>query len=250
MKLSEVDIVLFDLDGTVYYGSKIIDGANETIEFFRNSNKKIFFTTNNSTKTREQIFKKLVGLGVNCKLDEVLTSGYLAALFALKKELEDIYIFGSDNLIDEFENMGIKVNQTDSAKNLLIGYDPAMTYEGLTNAVQIALHAKYIIACNKEKLYPGENKRLMPGCGAMTAPVEWCAGRTCDYIIGKPNTLALELLSQQEHIQADHFLVVGDSYQSDIVMAKNFGAKAIHIANEKHPDVITVNSIKDVPSLF
>ncbi len=84
MKIDEFDVVLFDLDGTVYYGSKIIPGANETIEYFRNKGKKIFFTTNNSTKTRAQIYEKLFDMGVNCKVEEVLTSGYLAALYAKK----------------------------------------------------------------------------------------------------------------------------------------------------------------------
>ena len=41
MKLNDFDVVLFDLDGTIYYGSKIIPGANETIDFFRKSGKNL-----------------------------------------------------------------------------------------------------------------------------------------------------------------------------------------------------------------
>ena len=164
--------------------------------------------------------------------------------------MEDVFIFGSNNLIDEFKEQGISVNQTETAKNLLIGYDPNMTYDGLTTAIQVALHANCIFACNKEKLYPGENKRLMPGCGAMTAPIEWCTGRSCDYIIGKPNTIVLEILSQQESIDANRFLMIGDTFESDIVMANWFGAKSILIADEQHPNAITVKSIKEVPGLF
>lgn len=250
MRLEDFDVVLFDLDGTIYYGSKIIDGANDTIDFFRKIGKKIYFITNNSTKTRYQIYERLIGMGVNCDLEEVLTAGYLAAIFAKKQFLEDVYIFGSENLVDEFIGQGVSVNQTEKAKNLLIGYDPEMTYEGLTNAIQVALHANCIMACNKEKLYPGENKRLMPGCGAMTAPIEWCTGRECDYVIGKPNTLILEILRQQESVNANRFLVIGDTYSSDIIMANCFGAKSVLITDEQYPNVITVKSIKEVPTLF
>lgn len=56
-ELSDIDAVLFDLDGTIYEGSRIIDGANEAIVYFRDNGKKVFFTTNNSTKTRQQILK-------------------------------------------------------------------------------------------------------------------------------------------------------------------------------------------------
>ena len=250
MNLSDIDVVLFDLDGTVYYGSKIIPGANDTIVFFREHGKKIYFATNNSTKTRKQIFERLKNMGIDCRQEEVITSGFLAALIAKKRGMEDIYIFGSKNLINEFTDMGVKVNQNESADNLLIGYDPDMTYEGLTKALQVALKAKCIMACNRERIYPGENARMMPGCGAMTAPIEWCANRECDYIIGKPNTLMVEVLSDMESIQPSRFLVVGDTYESDIIMANLAGCRAVLISKDSSRDVLTCESIGHIPEIF
>lgn len=251
MKINDFDIVLFDLDGTIYYGSKIIPGANETINYFREAGKKIFFTTNNSTKTRSQIYEKLFDMGVNCKFEEVLTSGYLAALYCKNNNLKDVYIFGSPNLINEFNENNISVNQNESAENLLIGYNPLMTYDDLTSALQVALHAKQIMACNRERTYPGENSKPMPGCGAMTAPIEWCAQRECDVIIGKPNTLMVELLCTQEKTSADRFLMIGDTYESDIRMADRAGCKSILI--DKHSiydNCCSVKNIIDITKLF
>lgn len=251
MDLKDIKAVLFDLDGTIYYGSKRIDGANETISFFREKGIRVYFTTNNSTKTRKQIFDSLTGMGIDCKLDEILNSGYLAALTAKKNELEDVYVFGSPNLLDEFNAVGVKTCQDeDAAQNLLIGYDPAMSYEGLAKAVRVALHARCIIACNRERVFPGEGARLMPGCGAMTAPVEWCSGRECDYVIGKPNTLMIDMLSEMTGISRKGFLVVGDTYESDIAMANIAGTKAILISDTAHKGVQTVSSVADIPGLF
>ena len=227
IELSDFDIVLMDLDGTVYFGSKLIPGANEAIEFFRHNGKKIYFTTNNSTKTRRQIFDKLCSIGVNCNYDEVITSGYLAAMYAKMNSLENIYIFGSNNLKEEFEKLNVSITSDESANNLLIGYNPDMTYEGLTQALQVALHANCIMACNRERVFPGENTRLMPGCGAMTAPIEWCAKRQCDVVIGKPNTLMVEFISKINMVEKKHILVIGDTYESDIEMANRAGAKSI-----------------------
>lgn len=251
MKLNGFDIVLFDLDGTIYYGSKIIPGANETIEYFRKAGKKIFFTTNNSTKTRTQIYEKLLDMGVNCKQEEILTSGYLAALYCKKNNLDNVYIFGSKNLINEFNACNIKINQNEDAENLLIGYNPLMTYNDLTSALQVALHAKQIIACNRERTFPGENSRLMPGCGAMTAPLEWCAQRECDIIIGKPNTLMVELLCDQERLSSDRFLIIGDTYESDILMADRIGARSILIDESfSHQNCLTAKNIYEVKNIF
>lgn len=250
MKLNDFDVVLFDLDGTIYYGSKIISGANETIDFFRKSGKKIFFTTNNLTKTRAQIYEKLFDMGVNCKLEEVLTSGYLAALYCKKNKLQNVYIFGSANLINEFNDCGISVNQNEDAENLLIGYNPLMTYDDLTSALQVALHAKQIMACNRERTFPGENSKLMPGCGAMSAPIEWCAQRECDVIIGKPNTLMVELLCEQEKLPAERFLMIGDTYESDIRMADRAGCKSILISDENNHNTNCVKCIKECMEFF
>lgn len=248
--LSEKKAVLFDLDGTVYYGSKIIPGANDTITFFRDRGIRVYFATNNSTKTRKQIFERLCGMGVDCRLEEVLTSGYLAALYALRKGLKDIHIFGSPNLVEEFENLGVTVSHDGTAENLLIGYNPDMTYEDLTMAVRVALNAKRIIACNREKVFPGEGAKLFPGCGAMTAPVEWCANRSCDVVVGKPSTFMIETVMEEDGLGVDELLMVGDSYESDIAMARAAGCDAILISSDERDGVLTAASIREIPRLM
>lgn len=250
LTIDTIDVVLFDLDGTIYYGSKVIQGANETIHFFREKGIKVYFATNNSTKTRKQIYHKLIKMGVNCKFEEVITSGYLAALYAKKNHLENLYIFGSYNLMEEFTELGITIHQEETAENLLIGYNPAMTYEGLTSALQVAFHAKCIMGCNREKVYPGENARLMPGCGAMTAPIEFCSGRKCDIIIGKPNTLMVELIMAENQVSANRILVIGDTYESDIEMAKRAGCQSILLKEQGYYDVLAVKSIQEIPKVF
>ena len=234
----------------MYYGSKIIPGANDTITFFRNQGVKVYFATNNSTKTRKQIFERLRGMGVDCRLEEVLTSGYLAALYSLRRGLKDIHIFGSPNLIEEFESLGVTVSHDGTAENLLIGYNPDMTYEDLTQAVRVALNAKRIIACNRERVFPGEGAKLFPGCGAMTAPIEWCANRPCDVIIGKPSPFMVEMVMEEDGLAADQLLMVGDSYESDIAMARAAGCDAILISSDERDDVLTAASIREVPRLM
>ena len=58
IKLSDFDAILFDLDGTIYWGTELIPGANDTIAFFRNNGKKVFFrveTIANKTYRNEKV---------------------------------------------------------------------------------------------------------------------------------------------------------------------------------------------------
>ena len=84
----------------------------------------------------------------------------------------------------------------------------------------------------------------------MTAPVEWCANRKIDLIIGKPNTMLVEFLEKAHGIVAQRALVIGDTYESDVAMAKNAGCPSICISTEEYTDTVNVKAIKDIPALF
>lgn len=244
------DIVLFDLDGTIYFGETIIDGANEVIRFFRNNGKKILFTTNNSTKSRRQVYEKLIKIGVECAFDEILTSGYMAALYAKVHQFKNVYIFGSDSLKQEFSEQDVQLCSHEGAENMVIGYNPNMTYNELTTAVRVAMNAKNLIACNKERTFLGNEAKVMPGCGAMTASIEWCANRICDITVGKPSTFMVDYIIERYGYEAKRIMIIGDTYESDVVMAKKLGAQAVLIGNTLDADVVSVKSIANILDCF
>ena len=71
---STVKAVLFDLDGTLYYGDKAADGAVDTVRAMRERGLRVFFLTNNSTRMREQICRKLNGMDIPCSCDGIYGS--------------------------------------------------------------------------------------------------------------------------------------------------------------------------------
>ncbi len=250
--LKAINAVVFDLDGTIYYGNDIIKGAKETINKMKALNKKVFYLTNNSTKSRKQIYNKLKDMGIECNIDDIYTSGYVAAVYAKNEGIKNIFILGSANLKDEFILKGIEVVEDENlAENLLIGYDTELDYEGLTKALNVALKGNTIIACNKERHFPGDKARRMPGCGAMVSAIEHCTNRKVDYLIGKPNTLMLDVLSARNRLKKDEILMVGDTYESDIVMAKKFGCKSVLIdKNCDNRDCLVINKIEELVNLI
>lgn len=240
--------ILLDLDGTVYYGNKLIPGAYESIQYFRNCGLQVLFLTNNSTKTRRQIQEKLVRMGIECNEDKIYTSGYAAALYVRQQGYKSVYIFGADALREEFLKEQIDIRN--DAEILVIGYDTSFDYQKLTEALQVALHAKVLIACNKERNYPGEDAKLLPGCGAMVGALEGSVGRKVDHIVGKPNKMMLELICKEHDFNKDDIIVVGDTYDSDIAMSIEYGCRSIYISDKKKENVITAKSIKDIPKLL
>ncbi|MDU4978261.1 MAG: HAD-IIA family hydrolase, partial [Clostridium celatum] len=248
---SNIKAVIFDLDGTIYYGNSVIDGAIDTIDHMKKLGKKVFYLTNNSTKSRLQVYEKLKNMGIDCKIEEVYTSGYISTIYAKKEGIRNIFILGSDDLKDEFSRNQIEVVDDENlAEHLLIGYDTKFDYDRMTRALNVALKGNTIIACNKERHFPGENARRMPGCGAMVGAIEHCTDRKVDLVIGKPNTLMLDILSEINGLSNDEILMIGDTYESDIKMANKFGCKSILISDEEFEDTNSVLKIIDIINLL
>lgn len=224
--------VAFALDGTVYRGSQLIDGVDEVIRHCRKLGKSIFFLTNNSSETRSQIFHKLRGMGIDCTFREVLTSGYAAALHAHRERLSNVYVCGSKNLVSECEKLSVHAVEAEEAENMLIGLDPEFDYEKLAVAANVALGAGKVIACNK------------------VASVEWCSGRMVDLTIGKPSTFMLKEVSEQLGLAPAEILVVGDTYDTDILMANKFGSPSVIVSSHVYGDTVSVENIRELLTLI
>ena len=72
--LDGIKAVFLDLDGTIYLGDSLIDGALDFLERLETRGIKRYFLSNNSSKSVEQYLGKLRDLGIDADKDEVLLS--------------------------------------------------------------------------------------------------------------------------------------------------------------------------------
>ena len=238
----------FDLDGTIYFGEKIVEGAIELLTLLEKSFKVVFFT-NNSSKTREEIHQKLIGLGINCKVEDVYAASTATALYLQDEKITDLYVVGSKGFVSEIEAVGLNVTQNKSAINLVVGLDFNFNYEKIKIALSVLQRGGKFIICNEDASFPIENNEISPGSGAMVGAISAAANRKPDYAVGKPNTYILSKIAQLYCVTNEEIIVVGDSYESDIQMALNYQCKSILIGKLGHIDnqsILMVDSITDI----
>ena len=241
--------IIFDLDGTIYFGSNLANKANEVISFARKVSGQVFFVTNNSAKTRKQIYDKLVKLGVDLKIEELITSSYAIAKYLNTTRLKNVYCIGTDSLKSEIELCGVNAHSKEP-QAVVVGYNPDFKLSDLDELSNIKLSNYKLIIANKERNYPKENGYIVPGAGPIVAAVEMLLDKSADVIIGKPNVEMLKIILSGLDINPENILIVGDSYNSDIQMAKNYGAQGILIAKEKRDDCICIEKLSDLMEIW
>ena len=223
--------VVFDLDGTIYFGSKIADFALQTIDELQSNGYNVLFFTNNSTKTRVEILDKLINMGIRTTVDKIYTSAYASAIFLQRNDLRNIFLVGSRGFKSELTNADINIEDEYSCEAVVI--DLNFNYKILSRALIALQKSRRIIVANTDKNFPVENGLLRPGANAMLSAILGSIDKKIKPdIVGKPNPFMLEILCKDWGLDKQHIGVVGDSIESDMAMAKNFNCKGILVGND------------------
>lgn len=72
--LTDKQLFLFDIDGTLCLGDTWIDGARELLALLKAQGKHYLFLTNNSTKSQLDYVEKFQKMGLTVDREEILTA--------------------------------------------------------------------------------------------------------------------------------------------------------------------------------
>ena len=106
--------LLIDMDGVIYSGDTLIQGADKFIANLLKNNIPFAFMTNNSQRTPLEVMRKLKGLGIEVKEEHIYTSA-----MATGKFLGDqgpggtAYVLGEGGLVTSLHENGITLVDTD-----------------------------------------------------------------------------------------------------------------------------------------
>src|SRR5579883_1506814 len=79
--LQELTTYLIDLDGVIYRGEELIEGAKEFVAWLNAHNKKYLFLTNNSFASEQQVVQKLTRLGIATDASHVMGAAQAAVQY-------------------------------------------------------------------------------------------------------------------------------------------------------------------------
>ncbi|KRE40581.1 HAD-IIA family hydrolase [Paenibacillus sp. Soil724D2] len=215
---------IFDLDGTIYLGGRLIDGAAEVIESLQSRHKKILFLTNKTIESRDKYVTKLNGLGIKVGIDQILSPTLVTIRF-LKEKYEDckIYVIGEPLIKEEFKQAGFTFAESPEETDVIItSWDREFHYSHLDFAYQAIKKGAMVLATNPDRTCPTEGGDV-PDCGGMIGAIEGATGKKIELITGKPSIYMAKAALESLKLNADQCLMTGDRLETDILMGKLAG---------------------------
>ena len=218
---------LVDLDGTVYLGEELIDGAAEAIAALRAEERRVAFLSNKPLQTREEYAAKLTRLGIPAAADDVINSSLVLArhLRALDPGAP-VFVIGEPPMQAEMRAHGFEVRDDASVRWVVIAFDRTFTYAKLNTALQAVRGGARLIATNPDRTCPVEGGEI-PDCAGMIAAVEAVTDRAVEIVVGKPSPIILEVALAALGCAAAESVIVGDRLETDMLMGRRLGLATI-----------------------
>ena len=223
--LDGIKAVFLDLDGTIYLGDSLIDGALDFLGRLEERGIKRYFLSNNSSKSVEQYVEKLRDLGIDADKDEVLLSTHDLISWLSKKEVTSTFLVGTEGMRSMLEEQGIETS-SEQPEFVVLGYDTEISYEKLATA-SIHLHeGVQLVASHPDMVCPSPRGGL-PDTGAYMSLFKATTGVGPVHVCGKPNKGMILHKVEDLGLKPSECCMVGDRLYTDIEMADRAGVYGI-----------------------
>jgi len=249
--LDNVDVFIFDCDGVIWRGDSVIDGIPEVLEKLRAAGKKMFFVTNNSTKSRKGYKKKFDSLGLKVPAEEIFSSSFAAAAYLEQTKFKDtgkkVYIIGEIGICEELDLIGVPwiggpqdkdkvpnmgpgdiVEHDHDVAAVIVGFDRYINYHKIQTA-QLCINENpgcEFIATNLDAVTHLTDAQEWAGNGSMVGAIKGCTGKE-PTVVGKPSPLMIDYLCDKLGLEKSRICMVGDRLDTDVLFGTDNGLRSI-----------------------
>jgi NagD protein len=245
---------LIDMDGVIYRGRQVIDGAAQFIDRLQDAGVPFLFLTNNSQRTRRDVATRLLRMGISVEDRHVFTCSMATARFlAEQKPGGTAYVIGEGGILQALHHNGYSIVDHDP-DYVVVGEGRTLTMETVDSAVRMVDNGAKLIATNPDPNCPTQ---IGPraGCGAIVALLEAATGRKA-FSVGKPSPVMMRAARKEIGLRTEETTMIGDTMETDILGGAQLGYRTVLVLSggtrredlvhfAYRPDIV-VDSIADL----
>jgi phosphoglycolate phosphatase len=232
-------------------GDSLIPGIPETLARLRAAGKKLFFVTNNSTKSRAGYKSKFDSLGLDSiPAEEIFSSSFAAAAYLEQTKFGEtgkkVYIIGEQGIGEELDLIGIPhiggpadkdaqpnmgpggtLTVDENVGAVIVGFDRYINYYKIQYAqLCINEHNAEFIATNLDAVTHLTDAQEWAGNGSMVGAIKGCTGKE-PTVVGKPSPLMIEYLETKYGMDRSRICMVGDRLDTDVLFGTDNGLQSV-----------------------
>ncbi len=268
MRLADLyDGFLVDLDGVVWLGHEMIEGAAETLNGLKEAGKPVAFVTNSPRLSPAEQADVLKKGGVEVEDHRVITAGSTLIATAIEScgPNPRVIATGTDSFLAQLEAAGIELlphSDWKRAEAVLVSGHPGFDYDELKATSMAARAGAMLAATGRDPTMPMPDG-YWPGTGAILAAIETASGRT-GVITGKPEKRifeaglaaigaamdSMESESGQRSAPSLRVAMIGDRADTDVGGAQAAGIDGILVGDNEAPGIAPDHVIADLAGLL
>ena len=199
------------------------------------------FLTNNKTKNKTKIDKKLLLAGLNINENEIISAGTAGISYLKQIGSPSCHLYLNDTLIKEYSMF----NKKNIKKKYVIIGDRAnnWNYVHLNDIFNLLMSGCELIALHKGKYFK-KKKNLKIDIGSIVSAIEYSSNKKA-IIIGKPSKRFFKIAIESLGLKPNNVAMIGDDLYSDIKGAKDYNINTILVKTGKfRQNILDNNSIK------
>lgn len=234
----DVKGVLLDMDGVLYVGNELLEGACDTIEWLRAESIPFRFITNTTTRTKRELMEKLAGIGIEAKEDELFTAVSATRAYLQKLGSPSCHLLVRDSVRESFAEFPCDDHEPDVVVIGDIG--ASWTYDNLNAAFNMLVRGAELVCMHRNK-YWQDSDGLRMDIGAFVAALEYVSGKRAT-VIGKPAPTFFDAAVRSLDLLPEEVAIVGDDIESDIGGGQDCGLRGVLCETGKYRPEIVENS--------
>ncbi|SEP36952.1 HAD-IIA family hydrolase [Propionispora vibrioides] len=236
--LKKIKCFVFDMDGTIYLESKILDGAIEFLHKLEENNVMIRFFTNNSSKNNKVYVDRITKMGYPVTEEKIFISNHVIITHLLDNMPEKtVFVLGNQYLQNDFKEAGVKLVE-ENPDIVVVGFDTSLAYDRLTKACTFIRNGATFYGVNPDFNCPMVDGYI-PDCGSICALITASTGKVPEFF-GKPTVHTLEYILKKTGLKEEEIAIVGDRLYTDIALAKGNKVTSILVLTGE-------STLEDVP---
>lgn len=232
-------LVLLDLDGTLYDSGNAVEGAAEAVSALRAAGHTLRFFTNTDSQVGAALVARLHDYGLPVGADELFTPVVAARhILGGAADVRALLLVNDDVGAELAPVCTVQPwDRAQDATHVVVGdFRDRLSYVALDAAFRAVRAGAQLLALQKGRYFRAADGVHLD-TGAVVAAIEYAA-QTPSRLLGKPSAdfLALALASVPTAFAPDQVWLVGDDRSTDILMGNAAGMVTVQPRTGKYAD--------------